>query len=50
MGEGILEVKKKKPKKRNALAASLRSPKFRNKIVPNKKKEKSNQKIDDLEC
>ena len=50
MGEGILEVKKKKRKKRNALAASLRSPKFRNRIVPHKRKEKSNQNKDDLEC
>jgi stalled ribosome alternative rescue factor ArfA len=47
MGEGILEVKK--PKKRNVVAASLHSPKFRKRVVPNKRKEKSNQKKTDYD-
>jgi len=41
---------KKKPRKRNVVAASLHSPKFRKRVVPNKRKEKLNQKTDDLEC
>jgi len=48
--EGRIQGVKKKPKKRNTLAASLRSPKFRKRIVPTKQKEKWNINKDDLEC
>jgi hypothetical protein len=49
MEERIRRVKKQ-PKKRNVVAASLRAPKFRKRVVPNKQKEKWNINKDDLEC